>query len=863
VWRCVYALGLLLALAIGNYWTGQVQQRETRHVTQRLSLSSRQVALVYRTAALAERLLQETPVTELPVAHPRPGSTAAELLTLVREMEQNHLRLVHGDPATGLPATDSPHVRGLFFDPSPGLDRLSRAYIRALGRLVQPGAPLRDQPEELAALRALLAEVQREEVLQNGLNAVTNYYRNEGEVQLYQGELLDVWHLASTIGVLGLMAALVFFPLIRRIAAVVEGLARLNATLEQRVAERTADLHARAGELERSNAALREVRTAMENAVEGIARLTVAETCASANAAFAELFGMTPAALVGTPWQDAIAPADHAALAQALTQARDHGKAEIEVQARAVPGSPPVYLQLTFVPVWTVAQTYDGVYCFAKNITSRKHTEQALRESEERFRMVAEHVDQVLWLSEPGGPQLVYVSPAFGRLFGQACGAPREALAVWDAAIHADDRERVRQARQTKQLAGSYDEEYRIVRPDGQMRWVRDRAFPIRAGGGPSPIAGIAEDVTQARELQQQLLLSQRSFEHLIMACDVALLVTDQAGRVKFINPAAERLLGRSARSLLDQVLEYATSAAERLELPLLHDGLPVGVAEFTLLRTEWDGEVAHLLIGHDITARKLAEAELQAYAAELKRSNKELEDFAFVASHDLQEPLRKIKAFGDRLVKRFGATLGPDGKEYLDRMQNAADRMNDLIQALLTYSRVTTKAQPFTLVDLNQIAREVLADLEVRIEQSRGQVLVEPLPAIQADPMQMRQLLQNLIGNALKFRREGVPPVVRVSCEPVTDRPTSLHETQHAMEERIRLLVADNGIGFDEKYLDRIFEVFQRLHGRGQYEGTGTGLAVCRKIAQRHGGTITARSRPDEGATFIVTLPIGRRGGG
>jgi light-regulated signal transduction histidine kinase (bacteriophytochrome) len=228
------------------------------------------------------------------------------------------------------------------------------------------------------------------------------------------------------------------------------------------------------------------------------------------------------------------------------------------------------------------------------------------------------------------------------------------------------------------------------------------------------------------------------------------------------------------------------------------------------------------------------------------------------VASHDLQEPLRKIQAFGDRLHTKFAEPLGPDGRDYVDRMHAAAARMQTLINDLLGFSRVTTKARPFTPVNLGEIVRDVLSDLEARIESSEGKVEVGDLPTIDADPVQMRQLFQNLIANALKFRRPEAAPVVQVTAGVPTSVGMSPADSDGDATHtpRIEIHIADNGIGFDEKYLDRIFNVFQRLHGRDQYEGTGIGLAVCRKIVERHGGTITATSRPGEGTTFVISLP-------
>jgi signal transduction histidine kinase len=257
-----------------------------------------------------------------------------------------------------------------------------------------------------------------------------------------------------------------------------------------------------------------------------------------------------------------------------------------------------------------------------------------------------------------------------------------------------------------------------------------------------------------------------------------------------------------------------------------------------------------------EIAERQRVEEELRAFAAHLQRSNRELQDFAQVSSHDLQEPLRKIQTFSDRLKTRCDEALDDQGRDYLARLQQAASRMQHLINDLLTFSRVTTKAQPFVPVDLAEVAQEVISDLEVHIEQVSGRVEVGALPTIEADPLQMHQLLQNLMSNALKFHRKEASPVVQISGQSFPRQAPHASETP-PVTALCQIMVADNGIGFDEKYLDRIFTPFQRLHGREEYEGTGIGLAVCRKIVERHGGSITAQSTPGQGATFIVTLPV------
>lgn len=255
------------------------------------------------------------------------------------------------------------------------------------------------------------------------------------------------------------------------------------------------------------------------------------------------------------------------------------------------------------------------------------------------------------------------------------------------------------------------------------------------------------------------------------------------------------------------------------------------------------------------VVQAKQASQELARQAEELARSNAELEQFASVASHDLQEPLRKIQSFGDRLLTKYGSALAEEGQDHLRRMQDASGRMQALIQDLLVFSRVTTKAQPFATVDLEEVVREVASDLDARPEETGGTIEIGSIPSIAADRLQMRQLLQNLISNAIKFHPEGVPPRVRVSGRTVLAGDAD-STGQPAERDLCEIFVEDAGIGFEERYTDRIFGVFQRLHGRHEYPGTGMGLAICRKIVERHGGRITARSAPGEGSTFIVALP-------
>jgi PAS domain S-box-containing protein len=273
--------------------------------------------------------------------------------------------------------------------------------------------------------------------------------------------------------------------------------------------------------------------------------------------------------------------------------------------------------------------------------------------------------------------------------------------------------------------------------------------------------------------------------------------------------------------------------------------------------KVPWHDEKGNIIgiigISRDITKRKKMEEELM-------RSNKELETFASIASHDLQEPLRKVQAFGERLKEKCHDALDEKGKFYLERMEDAAARMRILINDLLIYSRVTSKAQPFVPVDLNQVLNEVIHDLELMIEQSAAEIEYKDLPVINADPLQMRQLFQNLLSNALKFHQENLAPRIVITCEDTfmqnEGNSVATNIDVAYKNEAWRISVKDNGIGFDNKFSERIFGIFQRLHSRQEYPGTGIGLAVCQKIVLRHGGTIKAVSKLGVGTEFIIYLP-------
>lgn len=436
----------------------------------------------------------------------------------------------------------------------------------------------------------------------------------------------------------------------------------------------------------------------------------------------------------------------------------------------------------------------------------------------------------------------------------------RISLAITNARLYTAVQDELAQRKRLEQ-------ELRVANEGLEMR-VRERTARLEATNN-----GLKAEIAKRKEAEDTLSRERELLQTVLGTIDAGIVACDAEGVLTYFNRATRDLHGLPQEPILAaEWAEYynlyqpdGKTPMQQQDVPLFRalDGEHVANVEMVVAPNEGsprtllasgqimtDGKgmkTGAVVAMQDVTELKQAEKSLREYTQELARSNQELQDFAYVASHDLQEPLRKIRAFGDLLEEEYGQQLG-DGADYLGRMRGAASRMSTLIEDLLEFSRVTTQAKPFASVDLNAVAVDVVNDLEIALRATKGKVRVGKLPTIAADATQMRQLLQNLIGNAIKFHKEGTAPAISV-------RATRL-STKDDEPEMWRITVTDNGIGFEEKYTERIFSVFQRLHGRESYEGTGIGLAVCRKIAERHGGIINAHSTLGEGATFIVELP-------
>ncbi len=371
------------------------------------------------------------------------------------------------------------------------------------------------------------------------------------------------------------------------------------------------------------------------------------------------------------------------------------------------------------------------------DIANRKKALETIKESEQKFRQLAENINQVFWLFSPDRKELLYVSPAYEKLWGESSEQLYKNPSSWTEIVHPEDKEAVLNSLENTSHNSNTDKTYRIVKKDGSLRWIQDRTFPVTdTNGEVYRIAGIAEDITDF----------------------------------------------------------------------------------------------------------KLAEEHLQSIAEKLRRSNEELEQFAYVASHDLQEPLRMVSSYCQLLQKRYKDKLDGDAIEFINYAVDGAVRMQRLISDLLSYSRVQRKGKEPEDVNAKSVLQTTLNSLKPAIEESHASITFDELPIVKADPIQLGQLFQNLITNALKFSPKEDTPKVHVSAK----------RNGHGWI----FSVKDNGIGIDPKFSERIFVIFQRLHGKTEYAGTGIGLAICKKIVERHGGNIWVESEPGKGANFCFTIP-------
>ena len=550
------------------------------------------------------------------------------------------------------------------------------------------------------------------------------------------------------------------------------------------------------------------------------------------------------------------------------------------------PDGSRIIVSLNADPLYSHAGDPTGAIAVFMDITDRKRAEEALRQSEERLRLALSAASLGVFEWDMSTGATVFENERMFEIFGRTRADGPITMANITDSVTPEDRESFEaELKAAMRSDGAAHMVYRILRlNDRLLRWVEGFGqLDFNPDGTARRLVGVVADITDKRKMEAELLQSRAELEihvqertaeltlanqmldrqrevlqSIVDNIPVMLYLYDTAGGMQFASRAMEKVLGWSTMEMKNSggknLRNFYPDPAYRKMVRHQMDNPSGGWRDFTMttksgkqIDTSWAivslSDDSRVCIGIDITERKAIEKQLRLFTRRLIQSNQSLQEFAFIASHDLQEPLRKVMTFGRMLRQQHAGRMDKEGLDYLDRMINASERMQDLLKSLLNYSRVTTKIEPFKAVDLGEIVREVLSDLEVSLDKTHGKVNVGKLPVISADPSQIRQLFQNLIGNALKFHRPEENPVVRINS--------------HTVANGIRIDVEDNGTGFDEAYADKIFAPFTRLHSRVEYEGTGMGLAICKKIVERHGGTLSVKSTPGKGSVFSVLLPI------
>lgn len=552
-------------------------------------------------------------------------------------------------------------------------------------------------------------------------------------------------------------------------------------------------------------------------------------------------------------------------------------------------------------PLFDTNGKLTGAVNLLVDITAVKTTSHRLTESEDRFRTMADQAPITIWMTDAKG-NCTYVNKRWLEMTG---GRREEAFTgLWEAYVHPEDKNAV--INRWNEAFSTRDK----FRMKARYRTATGDYIHVVFNGGPRYDAakkfagyiGIFEDVTFLEDAKnslereiaertqtllrrnEELRLSEERYHRMVAEVeDYAIILLSPDGIIENWNRGAEKIKGYDAHDVVGKSFAIFYTQEDRdtgLPAKNLDEARQAGRAFYEGLRVRADGTrfwgsialtalhdtennvVGFTKVTRDLSEIKTAEDALRHTTIELAEKNHELEmmnqelaSFAYVSSHDLQEPLRKIQTFASRIVETEGDTLSPKGKDYLLRMQNAAQRMQTLIEDLLTYSRTNTSDKNFELVDLNKVVADVRAELKESIEEKNAVIEVDELPTLHLIAFQIRQLIINLFTNALKFSKVDVPPHIRIQAAVVPAREVP---GKHASSRKSfhHITFADNGIGFEAEHSHKIFEVFQRLHGRSEYSGTGIGLAICKKIAENHGGVITAAGIPDNGAVFHLYLP-------
>jgi len=484
-----------------------------------------------------------------------------------------------------------------------------------------------------------------------------------------------------------------------------------------------------------------------------------------------------------------------------------------------------------------------------------------------------------------------YYSPETLKIFGLEKSTDFTSFLEY---VHPDDKELIKSAVSNALSNGLYENEYRYVKKDHEKR-IWSRGIVQYTDGKPVRIKGTVMNVTKNHQLVEDLEEKKENLKQLIENAPDAIIVIDKNGVVHLWNPKAETIFGWKAeeivgKSLADKIIPEATRESYKkgmqrllftgtstilnhtLELSAINKTGEELYTSITISQTMQAGEIAFIAFLRDISAEKKNQIELRKKTlqllelnnslavknAELESINKELESFNYVASHDLQEPLRKIQIYSNRLIEKDITVLPKHTLEYINKIQTSSTWMQRLIEDLLSFSQLTSISEAFQNVDLNALLEEVKNTLAQSIEEKNVIIESEHLPEVNVIPFQFSQLFINIIGNAIRYGKENNAPHIRISSKTVNTKDVFINEFATAGK-YLQLTISDNGIGFEPEYAEKIFDLFKRLHTKGKYTGTGIGLSICKKIVHNHNGFIKAESKNEEGATFHIYIPASR----
>ncbi|NKB17902.1 MAG: PAS domain S-box protein [Pseudanabaena sp. CRU_2_10] len=631
----------------------------------------------------------------------------------------------------------------------------------------------------------------------------------------------------------------------RRVEERTEALLRANALLQQEISDR-----------KQAEEALRrkqeELTDFIENAPTGMHWVGPDGEILWANQAELNMLGYTSEEYIGYPINDF--HADQCTISDILKRLTDNETLhDYAAQLRCKDGSIRHVLIDSNV-LWENGK-FIHTRCFTRDITDRKQTEEDLRRSEQRLKLASQAAKLGSWELDLKTEKL-FASNQCKANFGLPPEAELSYRRLFEC-IHPADRTYVQDAvRQALEQKIDYTAEYRNIWSDGSIHWVLARGVGIyEVDGSPTRIVGITLDITDRKQVELAIRESNAALENAVEGISRL----DRQGRYINVNKAYAQMAGYQSSEMIGKDWK-PTVYPEDLDKMLVayQQMLAEGKVEVEARGVRKDGSIFYKQLvmisaydeqkqftGHhcfmkDISDRKQAEEEIRKQSQELIRSNADLEQFAYVASHDLQEPLRMVTSYLQLLERRYKDKLDANANEFIAYAVDGASRMQTLINDLLTFSRLGTRSQPFGIVNTSAILSNVLANLKIAIGESGAIVTYDPLPNLIGDASQLSQLFQNLIGNAIKFRGEVLPQI---------------HIGVESNNGSWLFSVRDNGIGIDPQYRDRIFLIFQRLHNRTKYSGTGIGLAICKKIVERHGGHLWVEPSPIQGSTFYFTI--------